>query len=102
MVPDVQERAAQPEDDELRAPQRATEQSEPEPDADDADVLDAVVGEQALDVVLTDREGYSQHARSDAEPEHHAAPPHRWRGEERSDPHEPVDAGLDEDTRHHG
>ena len=72
----------------------------PRPDADDADVLDAVIGEQALEVVLADGEGDAEHRRDHAEAEHETAPPQRRVREERADAHQAVDAHLDEHARH--
>ena len=67
VVPDVKEAAAQAEDDPVRSAQRSSHQSQAKAHDDDADVLDAVIGQQPLQVVLADRKGHSEDAGNDAE-----------------------------------
>ena len=67
--------AGQAEDDQSGRPERAAEQGQAEAHDDDADVLDAVVGQQPLEVVLADGEGDPEHARDDAEAR--TTPPHQ-------------------------
>ena len=70
-------------------------------DEDDADVLDAVVGEQALEVVLHQRVEDPQQHRDRAYRQHEAAP-REWRHAQAGHAHaeDPVDPGLDQDPRH--
>ena len=67
VVPDMQQAAAQAEDDPIRAAQRTADQGQAEAHDDDADVLDAVVGEQPLQVVLADGKGDPEDARDHAQ-----------------------------------
>ena len=56
VVPDVQQAAAQAEGDPGRLLRADTDQGQAQTHHDDADVLDAVIGEQPLEVVLAERE----------------------------------------------
>ena len=69
--------AAQAEDDPVRPAQRTADQGQAEAHDDDADVLDAVVGQQALQVVLADGEGDAQDARDHAQRQHERRPTRR-------------------------
>ena len=77
MVPDVQQAAGEAEHDQRRLPQRPAEQRQPQADHDDADVLDAVVGEQPLQIVLAERKGDAEHGRDRRRAEQQPAPPQR-------------------------
>ena len=77
VVPDVQQAAAQAEDDPVRAAQRTADQGQAEAHDDDADVLDAVVGQQPLQVVLADGEGDPEDARDHAQRQDDDAPGQR-------------------------
>ena len=83
VVPDVQQGPAQAQDDPIGPPQRAADQGQAEAHHDDADVLDAVIGQQPLQVVLADGKGHAQHARDDPQPQHHVAPGQRRRRQQR-------------------
>ena len=103
VVDRVEDRGGQGEGREFRRTVGVEEQGGADADQDDADVLDAVEREQALDVVLHqgvkhahDR-GYGSH-RQDQE----AQPVGRAADDIDDDPNEPVDAGLDHDPGHHG
>ena len=102
MVPDVQERPGEAEHHQIRPPEGAPEQRQADAHADDADVLDAVVREQPLEVVLADGEGDAEHARHDPEAQDDAAPPSGEARKQRRDPDDAVDAHLDDDARHDG
>ncbi len=59
---------------------------------DDPDVLDAVIGEQPLQIVLRQREQHAENAARCADREQQPAPPCRWRAEQRQDPDQAIDA----------
>ena len=84
------------------AAQRAADQGQAEAHDDDADVLDAVVGQQPLQVVLADGEGDPQDARDHAQAQDDAAPFQRRIRQQRRDPDQAVNAHLDDDARHDG
>jgi len=86
VVPYMKQTASEPERDQIRTVEGAADQRDADAHRDDADVLDAVVREQALEVVLADRERDAEHARDQAEREHHDAPPQRRIGEQRREP----------------
>ena len=67
VIDHVQQGAGDPQQDQGRHGEAAPEQGQAEADGDDADVLDAVVGEQALEVVLGQRQGYAADPGDDAE-----------------------------------
>jgi len=73
----------------------------PRPHEDDADVLDAVVGEQAFQVMLHQRVEHAQHGGDRADRQHGDTPPVGRRAE-KIEEHagQPVDAGLDEYAGH--
>ena len=80
---------------------RDRDHPDPGGDEDDADVLDAVVGEQALEVVLHQRVEHAQEHRDGAHGEDEAAPGEGRRAEAgHADAEDPVDAGLDQGARH--
>ena len=69
-----------------------------EADEDDADVLDRVIGEQALQIVLHQRVEHAEHGGDAAEHQHdHARPPGR-RAEQVEDD---ADEAVDRDLGHH-
>jgi hypothetical protein len=74
------------------------DQGQPEADEDDADVFDAVVSEQAFQVVLADRERDAQGARNHAQPQDDGAPLGRRVRQQRRDPDDAVDAHLEDDA----
>ena len=67
-------RAAQAQDDPVRAAQRTADQGQTEAHDDDADVLDAVVGQEALQVVLADGKGNPQDTRDHAQDQDRYSP----------------------------
>ena len=74
VVDDVEERARETEERPLRPARRAPREAGPEAEDDDPDVLDAVPGEEALEVVLPEGEGDAEDGRGDAEDEERVAP----------------------------
>ena len=64
MVPHVEQGPAQTEHNPISSTQGAPEHGQAHTHDDDANVLNAVVSEQALQVMLADGEGDAQHARS--------------------------------------
>ena len=67
----------------------------------DADVFDAVIGEQPLEVVFHQRVEHAEHGGNRADGEHGHAPPVRRRAEEIEEhARHAVDAGLDEHAGH--
>jgi hypothetical protein len=101
VVPGVQQRAREPERDQFALARRAAEERGAEAEEDDADVLDAVVREQTLEVVLADRERDADDGRRGAHAEQDLAPAGRRLGEQQTGPRDPVDAGLDQHAGHH-
>jgi hypothetical protein len=100
VIPDVEQRAGHAEQRERRVAARASPRGEPEADRDQAEILDARIGERALQVALLERE-------RDAEPG--AREPERGearsrRGRERTQQHrkpqEPVPPELHHRARH--
>ena len=67
VVQHVEQRAAETEGHEVGAPERAAERGQTHADRDDADVLDAAVGEQALQILLRHGERDAEHARGRAD-----------------------------------
>ncbi len=100
VIPHVEQRAGESEHDQVLAVERATQQRDAEPERDDADVLDGVIREQALEIVLRDREPDAEHRGDRADDDQRDAPPHRWVGAHAGDPHDAVDADLDQHARH--
>ena len=76
------------------------ERADPEPEKNDPDVLDAVVGEQPLQVVLGERPHDAEHPRQDPDDQHQPAPPGGRRSEQTDHAQQPVDPHLDHDARH--
>ena len=75
---------------------------QPESHDDDADVLDAVIGEKTLEVVLADGEDDACHAAHRAQRQKKNTPD-EWRvRQHRQHPHDRIDTGLDDDAREHG
>ena len=76
VIPDVQQSARERQPPPGRIPLLHRHEREAKPDENDPDVLDAVIGEQALEVVLPKREGDAEHGADHTE---HAttASPHR-------------------------
>ena len=81
--------------------ERPEQQRRAEAHQNDADVLDAVVGQQPLEVVLHQRIEDAQQPGNHTDHQHHHAGPHR-NGSIEIEEHtrHPVDSGLDEDPRH--
>ena len=75
VVHDVQQPAAMPRTASAALPVARPDQPEAEAERDDADVLDAVVGEQALEVVLGQREQHAEDARDRPDADQRPAPP---------------------------
>ena len=86
VVPDVQQAAAQAQDDPIRAAQRTTDHGQADAHDDDADVLDAVIGEQPLQVVLADGKRDPEDARDHAQRQENHAPGERRITEQRRHP----------------
>ena len=82
-------------------PQGAEHQRGAEAHHDDADVFDAVIGQQPLEVVLLQRVEHAHQRRDHAHGENHGPGPQRRRPEEVEEyARHPVDAALDHDARH--
>ena len=73
-----------------------------QPKRDDADVLDAVIGQQPFQVVLRQGVEHAEDAGDDADGHQRPAPPGRRRPEQRQHAQQPVDARLDHHAAHHG
>ena len=100
VVDDVEEAAGEAEERPLRVSRRAPREAGPEAEDDDPDVLDAVPGQEALEVVLAESEGDAEDGGGGAQDEERVAPGGRRVGNERGDADDPVDPRLDEDARH--
>ena len=75
----------------------------PEPDEDDADILDRVIGEQPLQIVLHQRVEHAHDAGDAGERQHHHAPPPSGVAEQvEDDADEGVDRDLGHDAAHQG
>ena len=83
-----------------RVPQALAEGAEPQAQQDDPDVLDGVVGEQALQVVLAQGEGHAEDARQGAQRHQRSAPPDGRIRDPGQEPHQPEDAHLEQHARH--
>ena len=83
----------------VRISERVKHQRRAEPNQDDADVLDAMVGQQALQIVFHQRIEDAYQRRDDTGREHHSSRPQR-RDIEEIEQHarEPVDPRLDHDA----
>ena len=102
VVPHVKKAAGEPERRPGGSVLDDAEHPDAEPDQDDADVLDAVVGEEALQVVLSERQDHAEHAGDDTEQEQRETQPFRKRRQQGQDPNEPIDPHLQDDTRQEG
>ena len=72
-----------------------------QPHENDADVLDAVIGQQPFQVVFHQGVKHAQHRRDRAGGQNRHPPPQRRRAEEvKADARQPVDAGLDQHAGH--
>ncbi len=101
VIEDVKERGGESERRGERHAVRLERQREPEPDEDDADILDRVIGEQPLEIVLHQRVENAHHRGDAAERKHENAPPPRRRaGEVEHDAHETVDRDLGHHAAH--
>ncbi len=98
---DVQERPAEAERDPLRPRRGPPEEGDADSRRDDPDVLDARVGEEALEVVLPRGERGPVERRRRPEDEEEPAPPRGRRAVERRDAQDAVEAHLEHDARHH-
>ena len=68
---------------------------------DDADVFDAVIGQQPFQVVLHQGIQHAEHGGNRADGQHRHAPPHRWIAEKiKKHPRHAVDTHLDEHAGH--
>jgi len=76
-------------------------QRETKPDENDADIFDAVIGEQALEIMLPQREGHAQYRTGHAQHRHHPTRSVRHR-QPTAETHEAIDAHLERHTRKHG
>ena len=99
VVPDVEEAAGEPEHGPVEPALRHPERADAEPDQDDADVLDRVVREEALEIVLRERHHDAEDAGRDAESHEREAEPCRISRQHREHAHEAVDPHLQDDAR---
>ena len=100
MVDHVQERAAVAEQRQQGRVETRAEHAQSDAEADDPDVLDAVVGEEALHVVLRKGEEHAEDARDRADQEQRPPPPRRRGPEDEEGPDDPVDPHLDHHPAH--
>ena len=62
VIEHVEERSSEAQDHEIRAAERAADRREADTDHDDPDVLDAAVGEEPLQILLSHRPGDAEHS----------------------------------------
>ena len=101
VVPHVEQRPRERQSAPGRAAVLDRHQREAETDQDDADVLDAVIGEQPLQVMLAESEGDAQHGAHDTEGGDHRAGT-RGRREPTREAHQSVDGHLEGHAGEHG
>src|SRR5207244_6109694 len=80
MVPDVQQAPSEAENHPISTPQRTADEGQAEADHDDADVLDAVVGQETLDIMLADGEGDAQYTTDRTQTQERSSPCQRRMG----------------------
>ena len=97
---DVQQAAAEAQDGHRAQPVGQAEQPQPQAHQDDADVLDAVIGQQALQVVLGQGEQHAQDPGQRADRQQRPAPPGWRRAQEEQGAQDPVDPHLDHHPAH--
>src|SRR5438445_370768 len=102
MVPDVKEAARHPQEDPVRSRHGAPQHGQPQSHYDDADVLDAVICEEALEIMLAEREGHAEDAADDSEEQKDRPPSRRRRGEISEKPDQSVDPDLEDHAGEHG
>src|SRR6516225_1013190 len=102
MIPDVEKSSGHTENHPVVASHSSAEKSQANPQDDDADVLNAMVGEQAFQVVLANGKGDTQDARQNPQCQQGHAPPKRRMRNQRSNAKDAVNPHLDNNSRHQG
>jgi hypothetical protein len=82
----VEQRARVADDSERRMIIRRPERPDTDAHRDNSHVLDAVIREQALDVVLRQGPQHAEHRRQQPDAEHGPTPPCRWGADQHRDP----------------
>ena len=98
----MKEAAGEAEDDELGMAAGLADEREPEAHENDADVFDAVIGEEALEVVLAECEEDAENGADGSEDEDDRTPTEWGGGEERECAEEAVDSNFQDDTGEDG
>src|ERR1043166_4448028 len=101
VVPDVKETARHAEEDPIGPAEGSTQHGQPESHDDDADVLDAVVREQSLEVVLPEGKRDAQDPADDSEKQKNRSPSQRRGRKITEESNQSVDADLQHDSREH-
>ncbi len=102
VVPNVQQRAAEAQQDKVGPLKRAANHCQPDPHGNDTDVFNTAVGHQALDVVLTQGKKNTEHPGNRPQPQQHLPAPEfgdRQQGQQANDS---IDAHFEHDARHNG
>ena len=102
MIDDVQQRPGRAQKHHGRRTGRLAEQRHPQSHEDNADIFYAVVGQQALQIMLTDGESHSDNAGNNPQQQHQRAPPERYIIKERKGSQQTVDTNLQYHARHGG
>ncbi len=75
VIEHMQQRAAKAQHHQHRRTRAHAQQSDAQPQRNDADVFDAVIRQQPLQVVLGQRKQHAQHARTQPDGDEYPAPP---------------------------
>ena len=101
MVEHVQETSRHSERCDRGHAEHLESEREPKPNEDDADVLDRMISQQALEVVLHQCVEHAEQGRARPDRKDRDAPPPPGRSRQfEHDPHEPVDGDLRHDPAH--
>jgi len=102
VVPDVQQAAGHAQGDPLRMAGSAAEGGQAQAHEDDADVLHAVIGQKALQLVLADGQDHAEEPADRAQEQQRPAPGGGRRGHQRQEARQAVDAHLEDHAGEHG
>ena len=100
VVENVEKSGGKADDGEQRHRFGEPQHADPDAEQNDPDILDAVIGEQALEIMLRQGEQHAEHPARPAHGDQQPAPPWLGRPENGQDPDQPVNADLDHRSRH--
>ena len=98
MIPDMQQASGQAQHHPFGLTGGTSQQRDAEPHQDDADVLDAVIGEKPFEIVLGDREDDAEQPADHAQQKNQPTPEIGRIRQQRQKPHESVNAHFDHDA----